>query len=82
MIVHVAEAEDGMIALVGITTDDLTQVRAGEQPGWVDFRGLFEVGVPLPSFLQIVFVKDEDEFNQFIDELTDDEEEGGASADW
>lgn len=61
---------DGVLAVVGIETADMTRmVTEGWQPGVLDFRQLFERGWPLPSAMQILYCRDEEHYMSMMREL-------------
>lgn len=54
--------ETGVVAILGVTIHDiLVHSNTGQQPGPVDLTQNFEIGVPLPTVLQVLFVEDNEE---------------------
>lgn len=66
---------DGVLAVVGIETADMTRmVTEGWQPGILDFRQLFEKGWPLPGAMQILYCRDEAHYLEMMHTLFPDYE--------
>lgn len=67
MIVAHFPERNGTICVLGLTADDTTQMmsRRGE-PATIDFNEAVGVGIAIPTFLQIIYVKDREEFDQRI----------------
>lgn len=58
---------DGVLAVVGIETADMTRmVTESWQPGVLDFRQLFEKGWPLPGAMQILYCRDEAHYEEML----------------
>jgi hypothetical protein len=57
MMVVSLQTEKGVMTVVGVTEED----RERGQLEAIDFERNFQIGLPLPRFVQIVFVKDNDD---------------------
>lgn len=66
MIMTFIPATDGIVAVLGIETDDVARMVGGDQPDVIDFRRLFESGQPFPSALQILYCRDEAHYEEML----------------
>ncbi len=59
--------DSGTVCVIGLDADDTTRMMARKsEPGTIDFNNAVEVGIAIPSFLQIIYVKDREEFDERI----------------
>lgn len=59
----------GTICILGVTQSDFMGMASGVSgPGLLDFNELTERGIGLPSYLQLVYVQDQSDFDKRIND--------------
>ncbi len=66
MIVTFLPTKTVSYCIIGITPSDMELMNQGVEPNVIDLKAGFPHGIALPSYVQMVFVKDEVEFTARI----------------
>lgn len=68
MIVSFFPSTGGTICIIGFDADDTTRMMSRKsEPATINFNDAVEVGIAVPTYLQIIYVKDRAEFDKRIE---------------